>query len=53
MRFRTSDQLVRGDDAGIAQVVERRPEKPRVPSASLGPGAILNTVVDQAIFTHG
>ena len=30
-------------DAGIAQVVERRPEKPRVPSASLGPGAISLT----------
>ena len=29
------------DDAGIAQVVERRPEKPRVPSASLGPGAFF------------
>ena len=30
-----------GPIAGLAQVVERRPEKPRVPSASLGPGAIL------------
>ena len=28
-------------DAGIAQVVERRTENPRVPSASLGPGAFL------------
>ena len=27
--------------AGIAQVVERGPEKPGVPSASLGPGTIL------------
>ena len=29
--------------AGVAQVVERGPEKPGVPSASLGPGtSILN-----------
>ena len=32
-------------DAEIAQVVERRPEKPGVPSASLGLGTLLRSNV--------
>lgn len=42
--FFLKDVYNHSQSAGIAQVVERGPEKPGVPSATLGPGTIMAKV---------